>query len=60
MNRNYQKKCPKCYSKMETGALLGACMWLSNKKQTNPRDAEKIFGYGCKKCGFVEFYLRKA
>ena len=45
---------------METGALLGACMWLSNKKQTNPRDAKKIFGYGCKKCGFVELYIRKA
>ena len=30
---------------MENGSLLGAYMWLSNKKQTNPRDAKKIKEY---------------
>ena len=33
--------------------------WISDKNQTNPREAEKIFGYACKNCGYVEFYLKE-
>jgi predicted nucleic-acid-binding Zn-ribbon protein len=53
-------KCPKCQGEMEKGYLLGAWSWISDKKQINPREAKKIFGYGCRNCGYVEFYLREA
>lgn len=52
-------KCPKCSFEMEKGYLLGAWSWISDKKQSNPREAKKIFGYACKNCGYVEFYLKK-
>jgi len=44
---------------MEKGYLLGAWSWISDRKQSNPREAKKIFGYACKNCGYVEFYLKK-
>jgi predicted nucleic-acid-binding Zn-ribbon protein len=54
-----KEKCPKCNGEMEKGYLLGAWSWISDKKQSNPREAKKIFGYACKNCGYVEFYLKK-
>ena len=51
--------CPKCRGKMEEGYLLGAWSWMSNSNQSNTRQAKKIFGFACKKCSFVEFYLKK-
>jgi predicted nucleic-acid-binding Zn-ribbon protein len=53
-------KYPKCQGEMEKGYIPGAWSWISDKKQINPREAKKIFGYGCKNCGYVEFYLREA
>jgi hypothetical protein len=53
-----KKKCPKCHGEMEQGYLLGAWSWISDKKY-NPREAKKIFGYACKNCSYVEFYLRE-
>jgi len=52
-------KCPRCNGVMEKGYLLGAWSWISDRKQSNPREAKKIFGYACKNCGYVEFYLKK-
>jgi predicted nucleic-acid-binding Zn-ribbon protein len=52
-------KCAKCQGEMEKGYLLGAWSWISDKNQSNTREAKKIFGYACKNCGYVEFYLKK-
>lgn len=51
--------CSKCNGHMEKGYLLGAWSWIANKNQSNPRQAKKIFGFACKKCGYVEFFLKK-
>jgi len=42
---------------MEIGYLSGAWSWSAGKSLWSIRHPKKIFGYGCKNCGYVEFYL---
>jgi len=50
--------CSKCGGHIEKGYLLGAWSWISNANQSNTRQAKKIFGFACKTCGYVEFYIK--
>ena len=51
------KKCPKCGNETEIGYLPGAFSWSKGKSLWSIREPRRIFGYACKKCGHVEFYL---
>jgi predicted nucleic-acid-binding Zn-ribbon protein len=53
------KTCPKCGEEMEQGYLPGAFSWSAGKSLWRIRKPRRIFGYGCKNCGYVEFYLEK-
>ncbi|MDH5782672.1 MAG: hypothetical protein OEZ35_03280 [Candidatus Bathyarchaeota archaeon] len=44
---------------MEEGYLPGAFSWSAGKSLWRIRKPRRIFGYGCKNCGYVEFYLEK-
>jgi predicted nucleic-acid-binding Zn-ribbon protein len=60
MNESDVKKCPKCGGEMEIGYLSRAPFWLRGKSMykfgVNP---PRIYGFACKNCGYVEFYLEK-
>jgi predicted nucleic-acid-binding Zn-ribbon protein len=49
------KVCPKCGGEMEVGFMPGAPHWKPGKGLLG-LTAYRIFGYRCKKCGYVEFY----
>jgi uncharacterized OB-fold protein len=49
------KVCPKCGGEMEVGFMPGAPYWKPGKGPLGLA-AYRIFGYRCKKCGYVEFY----
>jgi predicted nucleic-acid-binding Zn-ribbon protein len=49
------KVCPKCGGEMEVGFMPGAPYWKPGKGLFG-LTAYRIFGYRCKKCGYVEFY----
>jgi len=53
------KTCPKCGGEMEEGYLPGAFSWSAGKSLWRIRKPRRIFGYGCRNCGYVEFYLEK-
>jgi len=53
------KKCPKCDGDMEKGYLPGAFSWSPGTSLWKLRQPRRIYGYGCKNCGYVEFYLEK-
>jgi len=57
MNESEVKKCPKCGGEMEIGYLPGAWSWSAGKSLWSIRRPKRIFGYGCKNCGYVEFCL---
>ena len=51
------KKCPKCSGEMEEGFLPGAPHWKAGKGIWGKGD--RVFGYKCRDCGYVEFYVKK-
>jgi hypothetical protein len=53
------KKCPKCNGKMEIGYLPSALRWREGTSPWQIGACPRIFGYACKNCGYVEFYLGK-
>jgi len=53
------KTCPKCSGEMEEGYLPRAFSWSAGKSLWRIRKPRRIFGYGCRNCGYVEFYLEK-
>jgi len=53
------KTCPKCGEEMEEGYLPGAFSWSAGKSLWRIRKPRRIFGYGYRNCGYVEFYLEK-
>ena len=53
------KKCPKCGGEMEVGYLPGAWNWYYGRSLWSMQRIKRIFGYACKKCGYVEFYLER-
>jgi predicted nucleic-acid-binding Zn-ribbon protein len=53
------RKCSKCGGQMEIGYLPGAFSWSAGKNLWRIKDSKRIFGYACRKCGHVEFYLEK-
>ena len=57
MSENDGGKCPKCGGEMEIGYLPGAWSWSAGKSLWSIRHPKRIFGYGCKNCGYVEFHL---
>jgi len=59
MSKGEVKKCPKCGREMEIGYLPGAWSWSAGKSLWRIRKPKRIFGYGCKNCGYVEFYLEQ-
>ena len=59
MSKGEVKKCPKCDREMEIGYLPGAWSWSAGKSLWRIRKPKRIFGYGCKSCGYVEFYLEQ-
>jgi len=59
MSKGEVKKCPKCGGEMEIGYLPGAFSWSAGKGLWRIRKPKRIFGYGCKNCGYVEFYLEQ-
>lgn len=59
MSKSVVRQCPKCGGLMELGYLPGAWSWSVGKSLWRPRNQRRIFGYACKVCGLVEFYLEK-
>jgi len=53
------KTCPKCGGEMEKGYLRDAAFWRRGTSLLRIGLGQRIFGYGCKNCGYVEFYLEK-
>ena len=50
--------CPKCGGEMEEGFMPGAPYWKPGKGLLG-LTVYRIFGYICKKCGYVEFYTEE-
>lgn len=59
MNEKEAMKCPKCGGNMEIGHLDGAYHWIWGTSYFRSRYGSRIWGYACKKCGYVEFYKEK-
>ncbi len=53
------KKCPKCGGVMEIGYLPGGWNWVAGKSRWTLSLGRRIYGYGCRDCGYVEFYLER-
>lgn len=60
MSESEVKKCPKCGGQMEIGYLPNAWNWSAGKSLWKMQQPRRIFGHGCKNCGYVEFYLEKS
>jgi len=54
------KKCPKCGGDMEIGHLSNAIRWVHGRSIWTLETGPRIYGYKCKNCGYVEFYVESA
>lgn len=54
------KICPKCEGVMEEGKIIGKNNnWRTNTSKDFLKDSEKeILSYACKKCGYLESYVK--
>jgi hypothetical protein len=59
LSENEVKKCPKCGGAMEIGHLPNAWNWIEGKSRWSISLGRRIYGYGCRNCGYVEFYLER-
>lgn len=59
MSKGEVKKCPKCSGEMEKGYLRDAPWWRSGETLVAVGFGKRIFGYRCRKCGYVEFYAKE-
>jgi predicted RNA-binding Zn-ribbon protein involved in translation (DUF1610 family) len=56
MSEGEIKKCVKCGGEMDIGHLDGATRWVRGRDYLVLRIGDRIWGYKCKNCGYVEFY----
>ena len=53
------RKCPKCGAEVEVGYLSNAPRWRRGRSLWSIGWGERVFGYTCRNCGYIEFYLEK-
>lgn len=57
MNEKAAKRCAKCGGEMLEGFLPSAPHWKLGRSMFGK--TSRIFGYKCRNCGYVEFYVEE-